>query len=77
MGADFEIALPPKRAIEGVVRDAKTGEVLPNVAIQSWRFAGPYGNGVRAIRVVSDERGHFRLEGMPKGTREQNLGDSR
>jgi hypothetical protein len=67
VGADFEITLPPARAIEGVVRDAQTREVLPNVGIQSWRFAGTYGSGVQQIHVVSDKRGHFRLDGMPKG----------
>jgi beta-lactamase regulating signal transducer with metallopeptidase domain/protocatechuate 3,4-dioxygenase beta subunit len=67
VGADFEISLPPARAIEGVVRDPRTGAVLPNVSIQSFRFAGPFGSGVPQIRVVSDEQGHFRLDGMPKG----------
>ncbi len=66
VGADFEIALPPTRVIEGVVRDAATGEALSGVSVQSWQFAASHIIGERQIRVTTDEQGHFRLVGMPK-----------
>ena len=67
LGADFQFALPPTRVIEGVVRDAKTGEALAGVGVQSWRFANSRRDGDRSIHTVSDAQGRFRLVGMPKG----------
>ena len=42
VGADFEITLPPTRIIEGVVRDAKTGEVLAGVGIRNRATTAPH-----------------------------------
>ncbi|HEV3339560.1 MAG TPA: carboxypeptidase-like regulatory domain-containing protein, partial [Pirellulales bacterium] len=66
-GADLEFAAAPTQPIVGVVRDAKTGRPLSDVSIESWRFPG--GNYVdqRAVRVVTDAAGRYRLAGMPKG----------
>ncbi len=67
LGADFAITLPPTRVIEGVVRDAATGQILAGVSVQSWRYSGSSFIGERQLRAVSDEQGRFRLVGMPKG----------
>ena len=67
VGANFELALEPTRVIEGVVRDAKTGEPLADVGVQSWQFAGSHNPGMRLIRTQSDDEGRFRLVGMRKG----------
>jgi hypothetical protein len=67
VGADFQIAIPPTRVIEGVVRDLKTGDVLAGVGVQSWKFPNGRRDGDRSIRTLTDAQGHFRLVGMPKG----------
>jgi hypothetical protein len=53
--------------IEGLVRDAQTGEALAGVAVESYKLVGyPYSNH-RVLKTVTDEQGRFRLVGMPKG----------
>ena len=47
-GAEFEYRAAPSRPIEGVVRDAKTGEVLPGVHVWSAKFAGEGSHGFRS-----------------------------
>jgi protocatechuate 3,4-dioxygenase beta subunit len=64
-GAEFEYRAAPSRPIEGVVRDAKTGEVLPGVHVWSAKFAGEGSDG--SIRTRTDKDGRYRLDGMPKG----------
>ncbi len=71
VGAEFELALSPTKVIEGVVRDAATGEPLPGVSLQSWRFANDSFVSERHIRTRSDAQGRFRLVGMPKGAGNQ------
>ena len=66
-GADFTFTAAPCRPIEGVVKDAKTGEPLEGVEIRSTKFAGSDWIGTMALRVKTDARGKFRLLGMPKG----------
>ena len=66
VGADFELALAPTRAIDGTVRDAKTGEALAGVAVVGLFDGGPHPDQ-QQIRTVSDAQGHFHLVGMPKG----------
>jgi len=65
-GNNFRFAVPPSRPIEGIVVDAKTGEPLPGVLVESEKLAGiPYSDN-RILKTVSDARGRFRLLGMPK-----------
>jgi hypothetical protein len=66
-GATFTFSADPARIIEGIVRDAKNGESLPGVVIQSDRLVGYPFSGYGAIRTTSDDTGHFRFQGMPKG----------
>jgi beta-lactamase regulating signal transducer with metallopeptidase domain/protocatechuate 3,4-dioxygenase beta subunit len=66
-GADFTYTAAPSRPIEGVVKDAGTGEPLEGVEIRSTMFAGSDWIGTMALRVKTDARGRFRLLGMPKG----------
>jgi hypothetical protein len=68
-GADFTEIASPGRAIEGIVRDAKTNRPLVGVKIQSektkTRNPGPGSAG--KPRTITDAQGRFRLLGMPKG----------
>ena len=66
-GATFTFIAEPARTIEGIVKDAKTGEPLPGVAVESSKLAGyPYSNH-HDLKTTTDKNGRFRLIGMPKG----------
>jgi beta-lactamase regulating signal transducer with metallopeptidase domain/5-hydroxyisourate hydrolase-like protein (transthyretin family) len=67
MGARFELTLPPTRPVQGVVRDAETGEPLSGVAVRSWRVAGNHFGDKHLLGTVTDEEGRYRLVGLPKG----------
>jgi beta-lactamase regulating signal transducer with metallopeptidase domain/protocatechuate 3,4-dioxygenase beta subunit len=66
-GADFTHVAQPSRPIRGVVRDAKTGEALIGVKVESDKFAGTKLSGVRDLKTTTDAQGRFELIGMPKG----------
>lgn len=67
-GAEFTYTADPARTIEGVVRDAKSGEPLAGVSVESDKLVGyPYSNN-RVLKTKSDNLGRFRLTGMPKGS---------
>ena len=68
LGADFQFPLPPTRVIEGIVRDAKTGQPIAGAGVQSLMFSGTNTVGERLLRTKSDDKGHFRLVGLPKGS---------
>ncbi len=63
------IVVAPSQPITGIVRDAITREPLPGVSVESVSVAGSntIGNRSELIRVHTDEHGHYRLEGLPKG----------
>ncbi len=65
--ARFEYGVEPSQPIEGVVRDAKTGETLAGVRVVADKFAGKDLSGLHAFEVLSDAEGQYRLDGMPKG----------
>ena len=66
-GATFTFSAEPARTIEGIVKDAKTGELLPDVSVESKTMTSyPYGK-YRVLKTATDENGRFRLIGMPKG----------
>ena len=77
VGADFELALPPRRAIEGVVRDAETGAVLPNVGIQSWRLCRALRQRCATHPCRQRRAGPFPSRRHAQGIGEQDLGNSR
>ncbi|MEM9656790.1 MAG: M56 family metallopeptidase, partial [Planctomycetota bacterium] len=70
-GANCQIVAAPTQPIEGVVRDAETGQPLAGVAVESYRMAPRGLSGARLIRTDSDDQGRFRLVGMPKGPGKQ------
>jgi len=67
-GAEFTFTAEPARLIEGVVRDAKSGEPLAGVSVESEKLIGyPFSNN-RVLKTTTDKLGQFRLLGMPKGS---------
>ncbi len=67
-GSDLELVVQPTRPIEGIVRDAESGEPLAGVSVESYIFAGGQYADDRSVKTASDSEGRFRLLGMPKGT---------
>ncbi|HVX12204.1 MAG TPA: hypothetical protein VHC22_13570 [Pirellulales bacterium] len=66
-GADFVMVASPSQPIEGIVRDADSGEPLPGVRIESWSLAGRNWVPLHLLGTTTDASGHYRLSGMPKG----------
>ncbi len=68
--AQFTHKLRPSIPVEGDVTDNKTGRPLANVTVQATRIASyAVGNSyqTRAVHTITDEQGHYRLEGLPMG----------
>jgi beta-lactamase regulating signal transducer with metallopeptidase domain len=65
-GAEFTYTATLTRPIEGVVKDAKTGEPLVGTDVRSYHFAGSDFVGTMTLRTKTDAQGRFRLTGMPK-----------
>ncbi len=66
-GSKVEYSAEPSQPIEGVVRDAKTREPIPNVRILSDTLATVKVGGLHVLDTMTDHDGRYRLEGMPKG----------
>ena len=66
-GADFTYTAAPGRPVEGIIRDAKTGEPLAGVLVRSEHFAGANISGITDLQTTTDAQGRFRLVGFPKG----------
>ena len=63
----FEVALPPDRIVEGVIRDADTGQPVAGIPLEGMVVAeGNWNVPIPGIRGVSDESGHYRLTGFPE-----------
>jgi len=73
-GAEFTLSLENSTPIEGVVRDAETGNPLAGVRVVSNRYAGLNVSGIHMLSTVSDAAGHYRLDGMPSGEGNNILG---
>ncbi len=67
-GKDFTFEAFPSQPIVGTVRDAATGQPLAGVGIESWLLAGTKIGGIRVLRAETDQKGNYRLVGMPRGT---------
>jgi beta-lactamase regulating signal transducer with metallopeptidase domain/protocatechuate 3,4-dioxygenase beta subunit len=66
-GANPTIVVEPSRAIEGVIRDAKTKAPIPNATVMANQLAGSLMSLGDAITAVTDSEGRYRLIGLPKG----------
>ena len=66
-GASFTHAAPPTRPVFGVVKDRETGKPLAGVRIESVRTSEFPVHGFNGIATTSDEHGHYRLVGLPRG----------
>ncbi len=66
-GRSFTQAAAPTRPIVGTVRDARTGAPIGGVAVRSYKLADwpIYNTGL--VQTTADDRGRFRLVGMPRG----------
>ena len=66
-GSHFQYAAEPSQPVEGVVRNAQTGKGLARVAVAANALAGEFHKVIGSLTTTSDESGHYRLVGMPKG----------
>ncbi len=65
-----DLALPPGRSVAGIVRDADTGAPIGGVHLQMQVLGGYDENlPLPGVEVVSDDQGHYRLDGLPLATR--------
>jgi RNA polymerase sigma factor (sigma-70 family) len=53
--------------VVGIVRDKDTGKPLPGVTVESYRLANSPLAGRGLVRTTTDEKGGYRLIGLPKG----------
>ncbi len=69
VGARPEIVAAPGRTVIGTVRDARTGEPLAGVDVDIDALSGmEIGfNGTLEHSAVTDDRGRYRLDSVPKG----------
>jgi RNA polymerase sigma factor (sigma-70 family) len=67
-GPDLTFIAAPGRLVEGLVRDAKTNQLMAGVGIQSESFAGAQSAGITDLKTTTDAQGRFRLIGFPKGS---------
>jgi RNA polymerase sigma factor (sigma-70 family) len=62
----IEVIAGPSKPIEGTVRAKDTGKPLAGVWVYGNEHANCNNNQVRLVRAVTDDKGHYRLQGMPK-----------
>jgi RNA polymerase sigma factor (sigma-70 family) len=62
-GPGVEVVVGPTKPVEGTVRVKGTGKPLAGVVVY-----GEEGAHHRRVRAVTDERGHYRLAGLPKAS---------
>jgi RNA polymerase sigma factor (sigma-70 family) len=65
-GKPLEVIAGPSKPIEGNVRAKDTGKPLAGVWVYCNEHALCNNHQVRLIRAVTDDKGHYRLLGMPK-----------
>jgi beta-lactamase regulating signal transducer with metallopeptidase domain len=65
-GADFIFTAALSRPIEGVVKDARTGQPLADAEVRSYRFAGSDFIGMMNLKTKTDAQGRFRFTGLAK-----------
>ncbi len=67
-GKPVEVIAGPSKPVEGTVRAKDTGKPLAGVWVYCNEHAYCNNHEVRLIRAVTDDKGHYRLEGMPKSS---------
>lgn len=70
-GANCVITVPPSQPVTGIVKDAKTGEPMAGVGIESYRLTKRGMSAQRQIRVKTDKDGRYTMRGLPKGAGNQ------
>jgi beta-lactamase regulating signal transducer with metallopeptidase domain/protocatechuate 3,4-dioxygenase beta subunit len=65
-GAECTIAVEPTRPIEGVLRDAETGEPIPGAVVTAAALSGSELVVDGLIATETDAQGRYRLVGLPK-----------
>jgi hypothetical protein len=66
-GTHFTHAFAPTQPVSGIITDRETGKPLAGVRIASDKTAEFPVYGFNGIEATSDERGRYRLIGLPKG----------
>ncbi len=66
-GATFDHIVEPGQSITGVVEDVETGEPLSDVTVMSMSGARTRLSIEGLLTTTTDERGRFRIDGMPVG----------
>jgi RNA polymerase sigma factor (sigma-70 family) len=67
-GKRVEVIAGPSKPIEGTVRAKDTGKPVAGAWVYVNEHAYCNNDQIRLIRAVTDEKGHYRLEGMPKSS---------
>ncbi|MDG3008430.1 sigma-70 family RNA polymerase sigma factor [Paludisphaera mucosa] len=65
--AAFDVVAARSRSVEGVVFDGETGRAIAGVAVKSDRVSQGATSADDFIRTTTDERGRYRLDGLPDG----------
>ena len=66
-GAKFDYLAAPGRPVVGVAKDARTHEPMAGVQVRSTALGlAPAADAGGVLYCTTDEKGRFRLEGMPK-----------
>jgi beta-lactamase regulating signal transducer with metallopeptidase domain len=64
-GPSLEYVAAPGIALEGTVTDEDSAAPLPGVVIECKPNNGRWGGGDRFLSATTDERGQYRIEGLP------------
>ncbi|MHB1424222.1 MAG: sigma-70 family RNA polymerase sigma factor [Gemmataceae bacterium] len=64
---DFAYPVPPGLTVAGTVRDENTKRPIPRAIVESYTLAGTMLAQNTIYRTVADERGRYRLGGLPRG----------
>jgi RNA polymerase sigma factor (sigma-70 family) len=65
--ASFRHVAGPTQPVVGVIRDKDTGNALRGVTVQSYLLANNPLGRFELVRTTTDDKGHYRLVGLPKG----------
>jgi RNA polymerase sigma factor (sigma-70 family) len=63
----FDHAAPPGQIVTGTVRDEATQKPIPGAIVESYMLAGTKLAQNTIYNTVADDRGRFRLTGLPRG----------